>query len=200
MKRVEYLNAIVKHHRSNSIPYDINTLSSLSIKELRDMSASISPPKTQSVVLPQIVEKPEPVEPVEPEQVKSVEVVEEKPEKVEKVEPVEEVKVVEKVKPSKKSVKIAEPEPAQNEVDDLADDVNYLMDLINGFNNDIKHLTSLYDRKSLTEEDREYIYDAYNALRDELDTELSTFELPRNLKLLIKSTLTRNKNLIQLYV
>jgi len=196
MKRVEYLNAIVKHHRSNSIPYDINALSSLSIKELRDMSSSISPPKTQSVVLPQVVEQ---VEPVEPEQVKSVEVVEEKPEKV---EPVEEVKAVEKVKPSKKSVKIVEPEPepVQNEVDDLADDVNYLMDLINGFNNDIKHLTSLYDRKALIEEDREYIYDAYNALRDELDTELSTFDLPRNLKLLIKSTLTRNKNLIQLYV
>jgi outer membrane biosynthesis protein TonB len=198
MKRVEYLNAIVKHHRSNSIPYDINALSSLSIKELRDMSSSISPPKTQSVVLPQVVEQ---VEPVEPEQVKSVEPVEEKPvEKVEKVEPVEEVKVVEKVKPSKKSVKIVEPEPAQIEVDELADDVNYLMDLINGFNNDIKHLTSLYDRKTLTEEDREYIYDAYNSLRDELDTELSTFDLPRNLKLLIKSTLTRNKNLIQLYV
>jgi hypothetical protein len=196
MKRVEYLNAIVKHHRSNSIPYDINALSSLSIKELRDMSSSISPPKTQSVVLPQVVEQ---VEPVEPEQVKSVEVVEEV-KAVEKVEPVEEVKAVEKVKPTKKSVKIVEPEPVQNEVDELADDVNYLMDLINGFNNDIKHLTSLYDRKALTEEDREYIYDAYNALRDELDTELSTFDLPRNLKLLIKSTLTRNKNLIQLYV
>jgi len=194
MKRVEYLNAIVKHHRSNSIPYDINTLSSLSIKELRDMSASISPPKTQSVVLPPVVEQVEPVE-----EVKAVEPVEEV-KAVEPVEEVKEVKAVEKVKPSKKSVKIVEPEPSQNEVDDLADDVNYLMDLINGFNNDIKHLTSLYNRTSLTEEDREYIYDAYNALRDELDTELSTFDLPRNLKLLIKSTLTRNKNLIQLYV
>lgn len=194
MKRVEYLNAIVRHHRSNSIPYDINALSSLSIKELRDMSSSITPPKAKTIVLQPVVEQVEPqVEQVE----QVVEVVEPVVEKV--VEPV--VEPV-KPKPSKKSVKIVEPEPIQeqNEADDLNDDVNYLMDLLNGFNNDIKHLTSLYDRKTLIEEDREYIYDAYNALRDELDTELSTFDLPRNLKLLVKSTLNRNKNLIQLYV
>jgi hypothetical protein len=49
MKRAEYLNAIVKHNRCNKIPYDINALSAMTIKNLRGMSVSISKPKNKNV-------------------------------------------------------------------------------------------------------------------------------------------------------
>ena len=74
------------------------------------------------------------------------------------------------------------------------------MYIIANYNKDIHHLVSLFDKHNMDNDDKDKLYDAYCVYRDNLDEDLDSFELDKQLKAHLKSVVNRNRCIIQTYI
>ena len=218
MKRAQYITEIISFHKRNNTPYDINKLTDLSLTDLRKYIPNITNPEPQKEVEQKVEQKMEQKMEQKEEQKMEQKMEQKEEQKVEQkveqeseseseseseeevVDRREEVvvqpKKVKKIENTKKTLV----EPISYYNTDEEDDFDHIMYIIESYENDIKHLLSLYDLKHLRQEDKDVIYDTYTTYRDELDEDIAPYTLDKKLKIVLRSVINRNRNIIQRYI
>ena len=203
MKRAKLITDIVAHHRQKGDNLDINQLTNLSIKELRDeMDKIINPPQPQpQQQQPQTIEEETEEDETEEEEEEKEEVKIQPKKKLINLRPQKKVLIQEKSKYKKSTPIEIEPPKRQTKRNTEEDeDYDYIMYIITNYNKDIHHLVSLFDKNNMNIDDKDKLYDAYCVYRDNLDEDLDSFELDKQLKSHLNSVINRNRCIIQRYI